>query len=184
MGNYFHNRKTLNMDEYLKTLMDECQDWLKLYARTEERAEYKEQYKTYYQFQQFCLNYFNSKEKAELIDLEHFRKEHHRWQSIFNKKNFLSESQNLGTIQSAYKELLVLDGEMNVINWKQVKLTDSSLDQQFQKEIKKWIADCKNWLSKNGGGTVIELNALELAQAFLDTVKVAQATQPEIGIQV
>lgn len=172
------------MDEYLKTLMNDCQEWLKLYAQAEEKTEYKEQYKTYYQFRQLCLNYFNNNERAALVDLEHIRKEHHKWQSIFSKKNYLSENQNLGTIQSAYKELLVLDGKMSAIDWGEVKVTNTSLDQQFQKEIKQWIVDCKDWLSRNGGGTILELNALELAQAFLDAVKAAQATQPEIEIQV
>lgn len=165
-------------------MAEDCQNWMQKYAQLEDKAAYQEQYKNYYQLVQLCKAHFKNEAQTEQVDLESIRQEHHQWQSLFAKKNYLSASQNPSTIKATYQALLILNGRMNALNWEKIKVTTSNLDEQYQKEVKGWIVDCKEWLSNHGGGTLVELNALELAQAFLDAIKIAQATTSKPKLQV
>lgn len=164
------------MDELLKSLVTDCQAWMKEYTGYDNKKPYQEKYKQYYQFAQFCNTYFKSKEQNQWGDLENIRKEHHQWQTTFKKKNYLSTDQNPVTIKTSYQDLLRLKNRMDVIDWEHVEVTTNRLDRQFKKEVDDWISNCKQWLASNGGVKHVELNALELAQGFLDAVKMARMT--------
>lgn len=158
------------MEEYLKTLIDDCTSMQSVYEALSDETKdaYTKRYNACQELLKACQNSLKTQDKRQAkLDLEETRTKHHYWENVFQSELFLAPNQNASTIQTAYTQLSLLEQKMTQLDWDLLEVSSNALDLRYHKAVKAWQEDCRLWLEEHAQQALVDAKALVMAQNFL-----------------